>query len=614
LISCRRKSHRKKRYENILLMILAVRSYLRPYLPAFVLALAQVVLISAFELLKPWPLKVIIDHVLTGTPVPWEFVQTWSSQNILWLACAGLVVIYLLLGGLRIVNDYTTIRIGQKMVNDLRRDLYSHIQRLSLSFHHRRQVGDLLYRLTSDTYAIQTLTMNGLFPVLCSLALFIGMFLVMIRMDPLLTFLALIVCPILFVLVMISPLHGWLIASATHMHQQKSSVLSLVQWAIPAIRVTQAFTKEEEEHRRFMALSKKSLKAELHFFLLQNFYSGMVGVVIAIGTAIVIWVGARHVLAGTLTIGALMVFTAYLTSLYGAIDSISQAYGSIQGAKVSLQRVFEILEEENDLTEGSRICPASGAKGEVAWSGVSFQYTPGQPVLRHVDLHVYPGQKVAIVGRTGAGKSTLLSLLPRFYDPRSGGVTIDGIDIREFQIKSLRRQIAMVLQPPLVFPLTIRENLTYGRPEATEEEIVDAARLARIHDSIVSFPKGYDTIVGEQGATLSEGEKQRLTIARAILFNAPILILDEPTSSVDAETEALIMEGLQELTAGRTTFIIAHRLSTVRQADLIVVLRDGSIVEHGTFGELLRRHGQFASLYRTQFALHEEERKFRLVK
>ena len=583
-----------------------VRSYLRPYLPAFVFALAQVAFISALELLKPWPLKVIIDHVLTETPMPWAFAHSWSSQSLLLLACAGLVVVYLLLGGLRILNDYTTIRIGQKMVNDLRRDLYSQIQRLSLSFHHRRQVGDLLYRLTSDTYAIQTLTMNGLFPVLCSLTLFVGMFLVMIRMDPLLTFLALIICPILFVFVMISPLRGWLIASATRMHQQKSSVFSLVQWAIPALRVTQAFTKEEEEHRRFMALSQKSLRAELHFYLLQNFYSGTVSIVIAIGTAVVIWVGARHVLAGTLTIGALIVFTAYLTSLYGAIDSIAQAYGSIQGARVSLQRVFEIMEVEGELKEGSRVFPNGGAKGEVAWNEVSFQYIPGQTVLRHVDLNVRPGQKVAIVGRTGAGKSTLLSLLPRFYDPKSGRVTIDGIDIREFQLKSLRRQIAMVLQPPLVFPLTIRENLIYGRPEATEEEVINAARLARIHETIVKFPEGYDTVVGEQGATLSEGEKQRLTIARAILFNAPILILDEPTSSVDAETEALIMEGLRELTAGRTTFIIAHRLSTVRQADLIVVVRGGRIIEQGTFDGLMRRQGDFAKLYRTQFSAQEE--------
>jgi ATP-binding cassette subfamily B protein/subfamily B ATP-binding cassette protein MsbA len=330
-------------------------------------------------------------------------------------------------------------------------------------------------------------------------------------------------------------------------------------------------------------------------------------VVIALGTALVIWVGARHVMAGTLTVGGLVVFTAYLTSLYGAIDSMSQAYGSIQGAKVSLQRVFEIMEEKTDFTAGSKVFPGTGAKGEIAWSGVSFNYLADQPVLKQIDLHVCPGQKVAIVGHTGAGKSTLLSLLPRFYDPGSGRVTIDGVDVREFDLKSLRRQIAMVLQPPLVFPLTIRENLTYGRPTASEDEIVNAARLARIHDRIMNFPNGYETLVGEQGATLSEGEKQRLTIARAILFNAPILILDEPTSSVDAETEALIMEGLRELTSGRTTFIIAHRLSTVRQADLIVVLRSGRISERGTFDTLMRGQGDFVRLYRAQFSGQTEK-------
>ena len=434
----------------------SVRSYLRPYWRVFAWALTQVLFISALELLKPWPLKIIIDHVLANNPLPWKFAPNWSPEILLLVSCIGLVLVYVLFGALRLLNDYTTIRIGHAMVNDLRRDFYSQIQRLSLSFHHRSRVGDLLYRLTSDTYAIQTLTMNGLFPVLCSLTLFAGMFLVMMRLDPLLTFLALVVCPVLAALITISPLRGWLIRSASHMHEQKSSVFSLVQWAIPAIRVIQAFTKEEDEHRRFMTQSQKSLQADLHFYLLENFYAGIVGVIIALGTALVIWVGARHVLAGMLTVGGLVVFTAYLTSLYGAIDSISQAYGSIQGAKVSLQRVFEIMEEKNDFTEGSKMFPAAGAKGEISWNRVSFNYVPDQPVLKQIDLHVYPGQKVAIVGHTGAGKSTLLSLLPRFYDAGSGSVTIDGIDVREFDLKSLRRQIAMVLQPPLVFPLTIR--------------------------------------------------------------------------------------------------------------------------------------------------------------
>jgi ATP-binding cassette, subfamily B, bacterial len=582
-----------------------VLAYLWPYRLRLLFAFLQVVAISALELLKPWPLKVVIDHVLGAHPITWGVVEDWSRPLLLLAACIAQVLIYLLLGGTTLVNHYTTIRIGHEMVNDLRGDLHDHVQRLSLSFHTRRHAGDLLYRLTSDTYALQTLTMNGVFPVVCSLVLFTGMFAVMIRVDAWLTFIALVVCPILFVLVIVSPLRGWLIASATKMHQHKSGLLSLLQWTIPAVRVIQAFTREDEEHRRFMAVSETSLRADLRFHLLQNLYSGAIGFVIAVGTAVVIWVGARHVLAGTLTVGELIVFIAYLTLLYGAIDSISQTYGSIEAARVGVRRVFEIMEVEKDRRDGARAFPARGATGRVAWEGVSFQYVPGQPVLRQVDLHVNAGQKVAVVGHTGAGKSTLLSLLPRFYDPDAGRITIDGIDIREFSRKELRRQIAMVLQPPLVFPLTIRENIAYGRPDSSLEEVAGAASMARLDELIRRLPEGYETVLGEQGATVSEGEKQRVTIARAILRNAPILILDEPTSSVDAETESLIMDALRRLTAGRTTFIIAHRLSTVREADVIVVLRDGRIVEQGDFDGLLRRGGEFASLYHMQFGTRE---------
>lgn len=580
-----------------------------PHRVRLLFAFLLVLVISGLELLKPWPLKVVIDHVLGDQPIPWGSVEAWSPQFLLLAACIAQVCVYLLLAGTNLLNHYTTIRIGHEMVNELRGALYNHVQRLSLSFHNRRQVGDLLYRLTSDTYAIQTLTMNGLFPIVSSLVLLVGMFVVMIRLDAFLTVLALVVCPILFVLVTVSPLRRWLIASATQMHQQKSGVFSLLQWAIPAVRVVQAFTREEEEYRRFMTVSEKSLRADLRFYLLQNVYSGVVGLVIAVGTAVVMWVGARHVLSGTLTIGELIVFIAYLSALYGAIDSISQTYGSIEGAKVGVQRVFEIMDIERDLQEGSRSFPETGARGQVAWEGVSFQYLPGQPVLRRIDLHVDAGQKVAVVGRTGVGKSTFLSLLPRFYDPQSGRVTIDGIDVREFSLKELRRQIAMVLQPPLVFPLTIRENIAYGRPESSMQEVIAAAGLARIHAFVSRLSHGYDTAVGDQGVNLSEGEKQRLTIARAILHNKPILILDEPTSAVDAETEHLIMEALRQLTAGRTTFIIAHRLSTVRQADVIVVLREGRIVEQGAFNSLLRRGGEFAALYQMQFSGQEGEQR-----
>lgn len=580
---------------------------LRPYRALFSFALAQVALIAGAELLKPWPLKLIIDHVLGGQPLAWPLVAGWSREGLLLAACAGLVGIYLVLGGLNVLNNYTTIRIGQSMVNDLRGALYNHLQRLSLAFHHRRQVGDLLYRVTADTYAIQTLTMNGVFPILASLILLVGMTAVMLRLDWLLTLLALGICPLLFVT--ISAMSGRINAAATTAHERESTIYSLVQRTMSAIRVIQAFTKEEEEHRRFMAASADSLKANLRLYNLQTLYAGVVNIVIAVGTALVVWVGARHVLDGVLSVGELVVFTSYLASLYGPINTISQTLGMVEGARAGLTRVQEILAVERGLPEGKRVMSKAEIRGEIRFERVTFAYPASQPVLHDVDLQVAPDQTVAIVGPTGAGKSTLVSLLPRFYDPQEGRVLIDGTDVREFTLASLRQQIAMVLQPPLVFPITIGENIAYGRPGASSEAIEQAARLARIHEMIVRLPQGYNTLVGEQGATLSEGERQRLTIARALLRDAPILILDEPTSSVDAETEALIMEGLERLMAGRTTFIIAHRLSTVRRADVILVVRGGQIVEQGAFADLMRRQGPFATLYRTQFSTQEEPQR-----
>jgi len=333
----------------------------------------------------------------------------------------------------------------------------------------------------------------------------------------------------------------------------------------------------------------------------QTLYSAAVNGVIAVGTALVLYVGASAVLSGRLTIGQLVVFISYLAQLYAPVNQITQSWGLIAGARVGARRCFEVLDIESDLKDGTRLFPAEGARGAVAWRGVSFSYRPEMAVLKRIDLEIAPGTKVAIVGPTGAGKSTLLSLLPRFFDPSSGAVEIDDVDLREYRLAALRGQISMVLQPPLVFPLSIKDNIAYGRPGASDAEIEAAARLARIDDHIRKLPQGYDTVIGEGAGTLSEGEKQRLTIARAILRNAPILILDEPTSALDVETEAAVMEGIRRLTEGRTTFIIAHRLSTVRDADLILVLRDGTIVEHGPFQDLLNRGGPFAELYATQF-------------
>jgi ATP-binding cassette subfamily B protein/subfamily B ATP-binding cassette protein MsbA len=406
-------------------------------------------------------------------------------------------------------------------------------------------------------------------------------------------------------LALISLFNRKIVDVATEVRTTESRVYSLVQWGMSAIKLVQAFTKEEEEHRRFMGASRESLRATLRLYSWQTLYSGTVNLVIAGGTALVVFVGARAVMSGTLSIGQLIVFISYLAQLYAPINQITQSWGLIAGARVGARRIFEILDTEADLEEGPRSFPAEGARGDVVWSGVSFCYRPDTPVLTGIDLNVPAGTKLAIVGPTGVGKSTLLGLLPRFYDPSAGRVAIDGVDVREYRLRSLRRQIAMVLQPPLIFPLSLRDNIAYGRPGADDAAIERAARLARIDSLLASLPEGYNTIVGESGTALSEGEKQRITIARALLRDAPILILDEPTSALDVTTEALVMAGVERLMAGRTTFIIAHRLSTVRRCDRIVVLRDGAIAEAGTLSELLHRNGLFAEYYRTQFAPEE---------
>jgi ATP-binding cassette subfamily B protein/subfamily B ATP-binding cassette protein MsbA len=441
--------------------------------------------------------------------------------------------------------------------------------------------------------------MNGILPILSAAILLVGMLMVLLPLDPALTLLALTVVPVLFAL--ISSFNRKIVAISTEARERESRVYSLVQWTMSAIKIVQAFTQEDDEQRRFMGASRESLRASLRLYSWQTLYSGVVNLTIAAGTALVVYVGARSVLSGKLTLGELLVFISYLAQLYTPINQITQSWGMIAGARVGARRVFEVLDTESDLPSGTRQFPAAGARGEIAWRGVSFSYLPETPVLDGIDLAVSPGMKVAIVGPTGAGKSTMLGLLPRFFDPSAGTVEIDGVDARDYALKSLRGQIGMVLQPPLIFPLSVRDNIAYGRPGAADAAIEEAARRAHIHRRIGELAEGYETLVGESGVALSEGEKQRLTIARALLRDAPILILDEPTSALDVETEALVMAAIEELMRGRTTFIIAHRLSTIRTCDRIIVLRDGGIAEQGTLPELLRRNGVFAGYYRTQF-------------
>jgi ATP-binding cassette subfamily B protein/subfamily B ATP-binding cassette protein MsbA len=484
------------------------------------------------------------------------------------------------------------------MVNDLRSDLYQHLQRLSLSFHARRQVGDLLYRLTADTYAIQALTMNGIFPVVSAAMFLVGMTFVLLRIDWLLTLVALGVCPVLYVA--IQRMTGRISDVSVSARELESGVYSIVQHSLSAIRVVQAFTQEEAEHRRFVQQSSASLTANRRLYLVQTAYSGVVSTLIAVGTALVLWFGARRVMAGQMTVGDVLVFLGYVASLYAPVSALSQTYGTIEGAKAGIWRVFEILEEPEVVTSGPVVLERTGIRGEVRLEGVDFSYDGKRLVLSNVSFVAPAGTSVAFVGPTGAGKTTLVSLLPRFYDPSAGRVLLDGRDLRELQLSSLRRHISMVLQPPIVFAATVRENISYGRPGASLGEIERAAELAQLVPFLRRLPQGLETRIGEGGANVSEGERQRLTIARALLRDAPILILDEPTASVDAETEALLVAGLKTLMAGRTIFIIAHRLSTVRDASQIVVLREGRVIESGAYEALVSQQGFFSRLVRLQ--------------
>jgi ATP-binding cassette subfamily B protein/subfamily B ATP-binding cassette protein MsbA len=577
-----------------------VLARLVPHRALFALAVLEVTAIGLLELAKPWPLKLVVDSVLGGKRPEWPGLAGFDTRALLVVACTALVAIYVLLGLLSVASNYATISVGQRMVNDFRGELYGHLQRLSLAFHSRREVGDLLYRLTSDTFAIQTLTMNGFFPVLASGVLLIGMVVVMLRIDWLLTLIALAVVP--FLLGSMLRLSRRITALATDARVKESALWSVAQRTMGAIRVVQAFTTEEQEHRRFLHTSTESLDATLRLYTFQTAYGAVINVLIAAGTAAVLWTGATHVLAGKLSVGEVLIFTSYLASLYAPINSLTQTWGLVQSARVGAERVFEILETAPDLQDGTRELARADVHGAITFEDVHFGYDAAREVLRGLSFHARAGEMIAIVGATGAGKTTLVSLVPRFYDPSGGRVLLDGVDVREFRLKALRRQVAMVLQPPLVFPTSVRENIAYGRPEATVEEVLQAARLAQLDDFLARLPAGLDTVVGEGGATLSAGEQLRVTVARAILRDAPILILDEPTAALDVATEARVMAGLERLMAGRTTFVIAHRLSTVRRADAILVLEDGRIAEQGPFAELIARGGRFAALYRTQFA------------
>ena len=570
---------------------------MRPHLGRLAIAIAGVLLASATEVLKPWPLKIVIDNVLRGAPLVSTWIPSMPRGELLIAACISLVILYALLGLLNVMTNYVTISIGQRMVNELRARLFDHLQRLSLSFHRRREVGDLMVRITYDTYSIQTIAMNGFFPLLSSLILLGGMFVVMIRMDATLTLVALAIIPLLILLIM--SISGRIDAIAGGARIKESRLYTVAQSALAAIHVVQAFTREGESYREFVESSSASLDATLRLYTLQTLYAGAIGVLIACGTALVIYLGAQHVLDGRLTIGALIVFITYLASLYAPVNQISQTYGQIKarrpvsGDASSCSRSIR----KSRTARARRRLAARAAKSN---STTSCSPTNRRTVLKGINFKASPGETIAIVGPSGSGKTTMASLLARFYEPQDGAIKIDGNDTRYLTLDSIRGNIAMVLQPPLVLGDTMRVNVAFGKPGVDDAKVLRAIEMARLEPILAKLPAGLDEVMGQGGHSLSEGEAQRVTIARALLKDAPILIMDEPTSALDTETESMVLAAVREAMRGRTTLVIAHRLSTIQNADRILVLRDGAIVEHGSFDELLARGGFFSYLYNMQ--------------
>jgi len=561
------------------------------------------------DVLKPWPLKLLVDYVLTKQSLPdaVAWIETLpggvSASWLLGWLVSSTILIFLASDLIRTTLVHVRIGVGSRMMYDLGADLFDRLQHLSLRFHSQQHTGDLVRRVTADSTCVQGLVMSVFLNVFNSLVSLVTMFLVMWQLNPTLSLIALFVAPLIVVLILV---FNQSMIERTYQHQQlEGEMMSLSEQTLTALPIVQAFCREEYEDRRFHSLSQRALQAYLRAILAQSQFKVGVGAATAVGTTAIILSGGFQVLDGSLTVGSLLVFLNYLAALYAPMETLAYISSGFAAAAAGARRVLEVLDAKEGVWDApaARLLPtpSTGVRGQVRLEEVSFGYEPGYPVLQNITLEAHPGETIALVGATGSGKSTLVSLIPRFFDPWQGRVLFDEVDVREVQLQSLRSQIALVLQEPFLLPLTVAQNIAYGRPSAGQEEIVAAARDANAEEFIQQLPQGYDTTIGERGATLSGGQKQRLAIARALLKDAPVLILDEPTSALDAQTEALLLEALERLMVGRTTFIIAHRLSTIRQANRIVVLERGKVVEMGTHQDLLAGGTHYHKLYKAQF-------------
>jgi ATP-binding cassette subfamily B protein len=583
-----------------------VLKYYRGFLGRSLIALAFSFAAIGLNLLKPWPFKIIVDQILPGQLNVFQFAfpplfgstiktPALDAPQAIALLCLAMIVIQLLWSLLSLASNYMFVKIGLQSLLRLRTELYAHLQRLSLKFHDMRRSADSSFRVAYDSQSVQTIYNKGFTNIVSSGVTLLGTFAVMLRLDWQLTLLSLAIVPLLIGTIYFFAKR--IRAQSTTIQEQDSALLTQTQEGLSSIRMVHAFGREEFEVSQFQQHAHGSLQANLRLTMTSVKSGLIISTLIALGTAAMYYVGSLHVLAGTLSLGVLLVFIAYLVMLYQPLESLTYTAWAMEGATAGARRCFEILDSRDDVVDCPNAIAVEKTNGAIAFQNISFGYDSDREILSNVNLEIAPNQIIALVGGTGAGKSTLLSLVPRFYDPISGRLTLDGRDIREITKKSLRQQIAIVLQDTLLFSTTVRENIAYGRPDATEEEIRQAARRAQADEFISQLPDGYESQVGERGGHLSVGQRQRIGIARAFLKNAPILLLDEPTSALDPTTESAIMETIKELMRGRTTIIITHRIATIHNVDQILVLEGGRVVEQGRGPELVARGGVYAKLY-----------------
>lgn len=580
-----------------------VSAYYRPDLGPTIFAMALTLLANAFNILRPWPLAFIVDKVLpaaTRTPhgvtLAGYDLGGWSLPTIIGAVCFLMVLFHILAGGIGYIVNVVTIRVGLHGLMRLRTELYAYLHSLPLKFHDQRRSADSSFRVAYDSQSVHAFYSKGFFIFQSVLSLGTT-FAAMWYFDWAIALLSLVVVP--FMMLAIYAYAKRIRAQSTTFAEKESAVLTVAQEGLSSIKMVQAFGREADEVEQFQTSARQSLEANLQLNSTSMKSALFIGTLIAISSAAMYYIGSIHVLTGKLTVGQIWYLSTLLLMLYQPLEALTHIAWAFQSAAAGAQRCFEVLEKENDVPDAPNAAVLTTARGEIVFEHVAFGYTSAREILRDINLRIEAGRTVAFVGGTGAGKSTLLSLVPRFYDPSAGRVLLDGQDLRSITKKSLRDQISIVLQDTLLFSTTIRENIAYGRLDATEAEIIEAAKRAQAHDFITAMPDGYRSQVGERGGHLSVGQRQRIGIARAFLKNAPILILDEPTSALDPTTEAAIMQTIEELMQGRTTLIITHRIATIHRLDKIVVLAQGTVVEEGRGPELVERDGVYASLYRS---------------